>query len=253
MALETKVLLALTDRNLSLQLIEKFKNKFPDCPLSFEVTEDGRRAIEEVKLYRPCVVVVDLKLPSINGSELVAEIFRAFSDCQIIVAAEKMDQVDIGLVKIELPILDWEKFINELTNCLPLDFQIQYGLISRNTKFHEELSIWSSKYRKDSGKPSLKTESWIFLKNISPNQKNEPVNAIKSLSPSEKGTVLNLSGFVWAELLVIGIFTGGLMGSFYLGEENGFLKAGIQIFLTSLLIVNGLGFFLLRLFSRARN
>jgi hypothetical protein len=254
METELRVLLALSDKNLTLQIIEKFKNKFPNCPLIFDSVDDGARAINEVRLFKPAVVVMNYILPTVSGHDLVMEILKVFSECEIIVLANENEEVDVGLIKMHLPIYDWDLLIRQMTQCLPMDFQIQYSLTSRNEALHLELKELTKKYKQDQDQAKTKTMSWIYLNETTPtlNVISEPNRSLQSIQEQSKNAGKDLSRFVWAELFVLGITAASLIAVSHFAEDGGFLKAGIQTSLTALLIFNGLGFFFLRLNSRAQ-
>lgn len=251
MQTEIKVLLALSDRNLSLQIIEKFKNKYPHCPLAFDTCEDGGRAVDEIRLYKHALAILDYHLPTVSGHELVTEILKAFSDCEIIVLGGENENIDIGLIKIQLPILDWDKLLWQITQSLPLDFQIQYSLISNNNELHEELANLAKKYQTATTAGELKTKSWIYDKGITTSIYTTDKTSKPTSEKAENLVVEDLSRFIWSEVLTIGFLSAGLAATSYFGEEGSFLKAGIQLTIMALLVINGLGFILLRLISRA--
>jgi CheY-like chemotaxis protein len=252
MQTEIKVLLALSDRNLSLQIIEKFKNKYPNCPIAFDTSEDGGRAVDEIRLYKHALVLMDYHLPTLSGHELVTEILKAFSDCEIIAFASETEKVDVGLIKVQLPILDWDKLLWQITQCLPLDFQIQHSLISNNSELHTELVNLAKKYQNHNMVEVLKIKSWIYDHDTAIAKHNSAESTI-STNEAVNLTPVDLSKFIWSEVLIIGLLIFGLVAEQYLAEEGSFLKAGIEISLASLLLINGLGFIFLRFISRASN
>ncbi|QTE28115.1 response regulator transcription factor [Pengzhenrongella sicca] len=63
-----------------------------------ETVADGEGAIARARAWRPAVIVLDLGLPGVDGTE-VCRAVRAFSDCYIVMLTARVDEIDklVGL------------------------------------------------------------------------------------------------------------------------------------------------------------
>ena len=62
---------------------------------SFRVVGDattGREAVQQVKLLRPQVVIMEIGLPGLSGAESAQEILRAHSDCKVVILSASEDR-----------------------------------------------------------------------------------------------------------------------------------------------------------------
>ena len=250
-----RVLLALSDKNLSSKIIENFRKSFPACPLLFDVVEDGQRAVNEVRFFRHSVGIIDSQLPGLSGKALATEILRAYSECQIMIAAGINEPTEFGLIRIELPILDWSKIIGEIAQGLPLDFQIQYALIKRNTIFFDQLVKYAEKHRQGELPSEIKVKTQIQKQEQSTQQfanANSPGTLDRSFRQTDVTKMPSLqlqNRFIWAEVTVIGILGGLFYLAYSWGRDDGFLKAGVRLSLAFTLIFSCVGFFVQRIRS----
>jgi CheY-like chemotaxis protein len=261
---EVRVLLALSDRTLSQNIIDKFHHKYPTCPLVFDITEDGQRALNEVRFFKPQVAVIDRNFPGLAGEELAQGILSAYSECNIILAVgknQKEDQMtESGLTQIELPILSWDRALLEITRGLPIDFQIQYSLFERNQLLFGRLEAYALKYSEKRRDEEIVTRAWNFaesgLTGTAPSslESNQGGVAEKSsssitnhLTQNSKASNQKIS-FKAArlEVTVISIL-GALVGfSWFRFELEGAFGWTLRLSLLATLMFCCLGFFALR-------
>lgn len=72
---------------------EGLRSTLPQCGRVEIVgeAEDGRQALEMVKRLRPDVILLDIKMPEINGLEATKEIQRAFPEVKVVILSMHED------------------------------------------------------------------------------------------------------------------------------------------------------------------
>lgn len=76
-------ILIVDDETIVLDSIRQILSKEPD--LELETARNGREVIEKAEIFRPELVIMDIKMPGINGLEALAEIRRRDSQVILIV------------------------------------------------------------------------------------------------------------------------------------------------------------------------
>lgn len=258
---EVRVLLALSDRNLSQSIIDKFHHKYPSCPLIFDITEDGQRALNEVRFFKPQVAVIDRNFPGLAGEELAQGILSLYSECNIVLAVSKDQKTDVGLTQLEVPILSWDRALLEITRGLPIDFQIQYSLFERNQLFLRRLEAYALKYAsQDKGDGEIITRAWNFQQEkgesvIIPESSQSahsmalarsPLTSIQTDSNSKAQYTqpsFNATRFEFAVIGIVGILVG--LSWFHFDLEGAFGWT-LRLSLLATFVFCCLGFFALR-------
>src|ERR1700681_816975 len=77
-------ILTVDDHPLLREGIATLVNAEPDMKLVAEAS-NGQVAIEQFRLYRPDVTLMDLQMPDLNGVEAIEQIQREYGDARIIV------------------------------------------------------------------------------------------------------------------------------------------------------------------------
>lgn len=255
METEFRVLLALSDRSISQNLIEKFRQKYPDCPLGFDVAEDGNRALNEVRFFKHPVALVDRNFPGRAGEDLAQGILGLYSECHVIIAVPKGEQIETGFAQLELPILSWDRAILEITRGLPMDFQIQYSLFERNLILLQSLESYALKYKDINQDETITTRAWNLMpeKEGATKQSNEPSlrtsQSTDSLEQRSFEIPMNATKFEAAIIAVLGILVGL---SWFVFEIEGAFGWTIKLILLITLVFCCFGFFALRLSGRGQ-
>lgn len=96
-------LLAIDDEPGVLAIVERFAHRF-----GFNVVSrtDARAALAELSVVEPDAVIVDLKMPDINGLEVIRAIREIDPTCQIILMTAHAS-VDIAIEAVKLGALDY--------------------------------------------------------------------------------------------------------------------------------------------------
>ena len=82
-ALAPKILIAEDNINFSNSLYESLKN----LSAEIQVVTDGKKALTIIKEYKPSILLLDLKMPGLNGIELLSQI-RGINIKVIIISGE---------------------------------------------------------------------------------------------------------------------------------------------------------------------
>lgn len=256
METEFRILLALSDRSISQNLIDKFRQKYPGCPLGFDIAEDGNRALNEVRFFKHPVAIVDRNFPGRAGEDLAQGILGLYSECHVIIAVPKGEQVETGFAQMELPILSWDRAILEMTRGLPMDFQIQYSLFERNQILLQSLESYALKYKDTNRDEEITTRAWNLFteKEGARKRSSEPPSrtpqSTESMEQKSFEMPINATRFEVAIIAVLGILVGL---SWFAFEIEGAFGWTIKLSLLLTLVFCCFGFFALRLAGRGQN
>jgi len=81
MAEEIKLLLVDDDEDFVRTLAERLEMR----DLNSEIAEDGEKALEYIRNVEPDVMVLDLKMPGIDGIEVLRQVKNMFPNIQVII------------------------------------------------------------------------------------------------------------------------------------------------------------------------
>lgn len=255
METELRVLLALSDRSISQTLIDKFRQKYPSCPLGFDVAEDGHRALNEVRFFKHPVALVDRNFPGRAGEDLAQGILGLYSECHIIIAVPKGETVKTGFAHLELPILSWDRAILEMTRGLPMDFQIQYSLFERNLILLQRLESYALKYQDVNQDETIAIRAWNLNPEIKGSTEKSRVpsarnpHSTESLESRTFEVPIRATKFEVGVIAVLGILVGL---SWFAFEIEGAFGWTIKMSLLLTLVFCCFGFFALRLSGRGQ-
>src|SRR5258707_6131265 len=87
-------ILAVDDHPLLREGIATLVNAEPDMKLVAEAS-NGLEAIEQFRLHRPDVTLMDLQMPGFNGIEAIIDIHNEFPDARIIVLTTYTGDVQV--------------------------------------------------------------------------------------------------------------------------------------------------------------
>jgi diguanylate cyclase (GGDEF)-like protein len=108
-----------TTRELVALMINR---KFPGINLL--IAEDGQQGLEMFRSAKPDIIVTDIRMPVMNGIQMVREIRAQDSSAQVIVLTAAsdtdflLDAVDMGINHYVLKPIKMEKFISAVDQCL---------------------------------------------------------------------------------------------------------------------------------------
>ena len=91
---DTIRILTVDDHALLCQGIEALVNAEPDMKVIAEAS-NGQQAIEQFRLHRPDVTLMDLQMPGLNGIEAIIGIRSEFSNARIIVLTTYAGDVQV--------------------------------------------------------------------------------------------------------------------------------------------------------------
>lgn len=127
-------LLVVDDEQIVTDSIEYMVRKFMRTPIQTEVAHSGREAIEKASADHPDFVIIDIKMPGINGLEAVREIKREYPGTLFIIisAFAKFDYakeaIQLGVIEYLNKPLTRKSLINALENAVNLKEQEQNRL-----------------------------------------------------------------------------------------------------------------------------
>ena len=75
-----KILITEDEKNLS----QIYKAKLEDVGYSVDIVNTGLSAVDYVKTTKPDLVILDIKLPDVNGIKVLQEIKQEYSDLPVI-------------------------------------------------------------------------------------------------------------------------------------------------------------------------
>lgn len=86
----TKILLAEDD----IQLVDMYNRKFELEGFDVRIAEDGEKALEILKDFRPDVVLLDIMMPKVTGLEVLEELKKKpeFEDVLVIMLTNLADE-----------------------------------------------------------------------------------------------------------------------------------------------------------------
>ena len=87
-------IMTVDDHPLLRQGIAALIKTQPDMELVAEAC-DGEEAIEQFRLHRPDVTLMDLQMPNVNGTEAISRIRSEFPDAKIIVLSTYAGDVQV--------------------------------------------------------------------------------------------------------------------------------------------------------------
>jgi DNA-binding NarL/FixJ family response regulator len=87
-------ILTVDDHPLLRKGIAALVNAEPDMKLVAEAS-NGREAIEQFRLHRPDITLMDLQMPDLNGIEAIGCIHREFPNARIIVLTTYTGDVQV--------------------------------------------------------------------------------------------------------------------------------------------------------------
>src|SRR6516165_2101530 len=87
-------ILAVDDHPLLRDGIATLVNAEPDMKLVAEAS-NGREAIDQFRLHRPDVTLMDLQMPEFNGIEAIERIQQEYADARIIVLTTYTGDVQV--------------------------------------------------------------------------------------------------------------------------------------------------------------
>ena len=127
-------LLVVDDEQIVTDSIEYMVRKFMRTPMQTEVAHSGREAIEKAATCRPDFVIIDIKMPGINGLEAIREIKRVYSGTLFVVisAFAKFDYakeaIQLGVIEYLNKPLSRKSLVDALGNAVSLKEQEQVKL-----------------------------------------------------------------------------------------------------------------------------
>jgi two-component system response regulator YesN len=137
-------ILVVDDEQIMLDSICLILSKEPD--LQVEIAHTGREAIEKAEIFRPQLVLMDLKMPGINGLEALAEIHRLDSGA-ILIILTAYENFTYAQEAIRLNVYDYlVKPINK-NRLLELIVKVKQQLAKTRELRQEELAL-RERYKK---------------------------------------------------------------------------------------------------------
>jgi two-component system, response regulator YesN len=131
-------ILVVDDEQIMLDSICLILSKEPD--LQIEIAHTGREAIEKAEIFRPELVMMDLKMPGINGMEAMTEIRRLDSQA-ILVILTAYENFSYAQEAIHLRVYDYlVKPINK-SRLLDLITKVKQHLANIRVLRQEELAL----------------------------------------------------------------------------------------------------------------
>lgn len=127
-------LLIVDDEQIVTDSIEYMVRKFMRTPMQTEVAHSGREAIEKAATCRPDFVIIDIKMPGINGLEAIREMKREYSGTLFIIisAFAKFDYakeaIQLGVIEYLNKPLSRKSLVDALGNAVRLKEQEQVKL-----------------------------------------------------------------------------------------------------------------------------
>jgi len=108
-------ILVVDDQPINVQLL---KRKLERCGLAVSTANNGLEALEQVKLHKPDLILLDLRLPKVDGLEVLRRIktdeaLRAIPTVVLTTSAAELDVVEAytrGAGSYLVKPVDFEKF-----------------------------------------------------------------------------------------------------------------------------------------------
>jgi two-component system response regulator YesN len=122
-------LLIVDDEQIVTDSIEYMVKKFMHTPMQTEVAHSGREAIEKAAAGHPDFVIIDIKMPGINGLEAIREIKKEYAGTLFIIisAFAKFDYakeaIQLGVIEYLNKPLTRKSLIDALGNAVNLKEQ----------------------------------------------------------------------------------------------------------------------------------
>lgn len=134
----TPVILTIEDEQA---IRESFRYFLEDCDYTVLEAENGRIGLEIVKLHRPDLVLVDLRMPEMDGLEVLAYVTEHFPDMPIIVVS------GTGVIRDVVEALRrgaWDYILKPVEDLSMLGYAVEKGLerarlIKENREYKEHL------------------------------------------------------------------------------------------------------------------
>lgn len=135
---KTPVILTIEDE---AAIRESFRYFLEDCYYTVLEAENGRIGLEIVKMYTPDLVLVDLRMPEMDGLEVLAYVTEHFPDMPIIVVS------GTGMIQDAVAALNrgaWDYILKPVVDMSVLKYAVEKGLerarlIKENREHKEQL------------------------------------------------------------------------------------------------------------------
>lgn len=145
-----KIILAGTDQKNLKEIIDKIKIFLNPMPLEFEIVDDGKRLMNEIRFRKPIVIFAESGLPGFTNLQLQQEIQRQISDVPFFfLGFEKPSELSEGTLWIRIPIVNWENFKDQLVDSLPADIKMRFSIEKKDDQLLLELIEYGKRYRSE--------------------------------------------------------------------------------------------------------
>ena len=251
------VTIALTDRHLSHQMVQKIKSQFARLPLEINLVDDGKRAWSDFQAHHPVIVIAGADLPSMSGLELIKEIQKVDGSTGLLLLKQDQSQVSDGIDSIDLPIVDWTSFLNKFQGLIPDDWKAKFGLFDRNSALYQKLVEYGKRYRSVTENLDENSDHLVCIPNFfdqgSSGKEFRPKNSsaqsekiiFRELSKAQLNKVLVIELVLLAGLTLVTAFL--YSGKIGFGEDSFFSIRSLMAAVTGF---SYFGFFLGRGFDR---
>lgn len=270
-----KVLVALKDKKLAMEFIEKWREHFSGCELHFNFVEDGIKAVQEAKFNSPALAIIDDEVASKNGLDLANSLLQSYGQIQILIVSNQ-DFSASSFPSLRSPITDWTQATHLMASLLPGDFLQENNIQLGDPILKSQLQKYSQKYRQDSNNEGDSATRKIFINSPPSFLQDFAESSSQILNPAgppladgtaSSGKVhlgektqkqqappntLNDFQMMLGEVIVIGFLAINLAWIGLPKEDDLLLVTTFKIILIGLLGFSILGFFALRWVKRKR-
>ncbi len=164
-----KVLLGGTDQKNLKDIIDKTKQCLSAMPLEFEIVEDGKRLMNEVRFRKPILVFIEWNLPGYTGLQLQQEIQRQISDVSVFfMGFERPVDLSESSLWLTIPIVNWENFKDQVVDGLPIDIKMRYAIDQKEDPLLLELIEYGKKYQFENTKTSQLRNQILMMPSFHP-------------------------------------------------------------------------------------
>ncbi len=255
------VLVALTDRKLTHQILQKTKQKFPRLPLQMEVCDDGTRALQDFKQKHHPVLIVGQDLPGTDGATLVQEIRKLDGSVNILFLTPSVDEKFENVEVIKLPLVDWTNFLNRFQFAIPDDWKARFGLFERNSKNYSRLVEFGKKYERKTDPESINSGAILtipvfFEEATVQGSSISSTDSLKSKSTSQFKTIYRdldpvaKKRAVRFELGLLAILLTSTLSYYYFKRDEEIGMFSLTSLLMGLTLLSFFGFFLGRVLDK---
>jgi two-component system, response regulator YesN len=117
-------LLIVDDEQIVLDSVKYIVENFMDNSLRTETARSGREAIEKAEVFRPDIVIMDIKMPGISGLDAIADI-KKFHSSALFIVVTAYEKFDLAKEALHLGAIDYinkplsrDKLVSAIENAI---------------------------------------------------------------------------------------------------------------------------------------